>query len=122
MTEPRFRDLVRELLDENPFALRPFLKVAGLRFTDEVPTMAVTCRASPELLVNLGFATEHCEADVEVKAVLVHEFLHIILRHTEERGPITPAEHLATDAVINAIIHRQRRHAAQAASLGVWTG
>ena len=107
MTEPRFRDLVRELLDENPFALRPFLKVAGLRFTDEVPTMAMTCRARPELLVNLGFATEHCGADAEVKAVLVHEFLHIILRHTEERGPITPAEHLATDAVINAIIHRQ---------------
>ncbi len=107
MTGPRFQELVRELVDENPFAVRPFLKVAGIRFTDEVPTMAVTCRDRPELLVNLDFVTENCRTDAEVKAVLLHEFLHVLLRHTEGRGPVTPAEHLATDAVINAIIHRQ---------------
>jgi hypothetical protein len=107
VTGARFDQIVRELVDENPFAVRPFLKVAGIRFTDEVPTMAVTCRDRPELLVNLGFVTEHCHSDAEVKAVVLHEFLHVLLRHTEGRGPGTPAEHLATDAVINAIIHRQ---------------
>jgi hypothetical protein len=42
-----------------------------------------------------------------VKAVLCHEFLHVLLRHTTLQGPLTPARHLALDAVINAIIHRE---------------
>jgi hypothetical protein len=42
-----------------------------------------------------------------VKAVICHEFLHVLLRHTEEQRELTPARHLAFDAVINAIIHRQ---------------
>jgi hypothetical protein len=39
--------------------------------------------------------------------VLCHEFLHVLLRHTTLKGPLTPGRHLALDAVINAIIHRQ---------------
>src|SRR4029453_16965398 len=35
-----------------------------------------------------------------------HEFLHVLLRHTERFTTLTQAEHLAVDAVINAIIHR----------------
>ena len=42
-----------------------------------------------------------------MKAVICHEFLHVLLRHTEQRTPLTPARHLAFDAVINAIIHRE---------------
>jgi hypothetical protein len=41
------------------------------------------------------------------KALLFHEFLHVVLRHTEARREFTPERHLALDAVINAIIHRQ---------------
>jgi len=106
VTPERFESLVRELVDENPFAIRPFLKVARLRFTAEVPTLAVSREAAPELLVNLAFLEEHCRGDAEVKAVILHEFLHILLRHTEGRGPLSAAEHLAMDAVINALIHR----------------
>jgi hypothetical protein len=106
VTPEIFHSLLRELLDENPFAIRPFLKVARVRFTEEVPTLAVTRKAAPELLVNLAFVTEHCRGDAEVKAVILHEFLHILLRHTEGRGPLSPAEHLAMDAVINALIYR----------------
>ena len=107
MKPERFMSLIRELMDENPFAIRPFLKVAEVVFTDTVPTLAVTREASPRLLVNLGFLKAHCRGDAQVKAVIFHEFLHILLRHTEGHGPLTPAEHLAMDAVINAIIHRQ---------------
>ena len=42
-----------------------------------------------------------------MKAVICHEFLHVLLRHTERTSPLTPPEHLALDAVINAIIHRE---------------
>ena len=107
MKPDRFHDLIRELLDENPFAIRPFLKVARVEFTDSVPTLAVTREAAPRLMVNLGFLKAHCRRDAEVKAVILHEFLHILLRHTEGSGPLSPAEHLAMDAVINALIHRQ---------------
>lgn len=107
MNEQRFRAILRELIDENPFAIRAVLKILELCFTDAVPTLAVTCEARPRLLVNLGFVARHCASDEEVKAVICHEFLHVLLRHTETLSQPTPARHLAADAVINAILHRQ---------------
>jgi len=107
VTEERFRDLVVELVDENPFAIRPVLKILDIVFTTAVPTMAVTCVDRPRLLVNLEFLNAHCRTDQHIKAVVCHEFLHVVLRHTETRRPFTPARHLALDAVINAVIHRQ---------------
>ena len=107
MTEARFRDLLVELVDENPFAIRPMLKILGVEFTAAVPTLAVTCADRPRLLVNLDFLNAHCRTDDHVKAVICHEFLHVVLRHTEAKGPFTVERHLAFDAVINAIIHRQ---------------
>jgi predicted Zn-dependent protease len=61
------------------------LKILELCFTDAVPTLAVTCEARPRLLVNPGFVARHCASDEEVKAVICHEFLHVLLRHTEAR-------------------------------------
>jgi len=107
MNENRFRDLVSELALENPLAIRPLLRILAIRFTDAVPTLAVTNEDRPLLLVNLAFVSKHCRTEAHVKAVILHELLHVILRHTEKRGPITDAEHIAADAVINAIIHRQ---------------
>jgi len=107
MNETRFRSLVEELVDENPFAIRAVLKILGIEFTPDVPTLAVTCEARPRMLVNLDFVREHCRTDAEVKALVCHEFLHVLLRHTEARKPVTRARHLALDAVINAIIHRE---------------
>ncbi|MBK9705067.1 MAG: hypothetical protein IPO75_17415 [Betaproteobacteria bacterium] len=107
MNPTRFRGLLAELIDENPFAIRAVLRILGIEFTTCVPTLAMTCEERPRLLVNLDFVTEHCRSDAEVKALLCHEFLHVLLRHTEARKPFTPARHLALDAVINAIIHRE---------------
>lgn len=103
----RFSALVIELLDENPLAIRPVLKILGIEFTNTVPTLAVSCTERPVLLVNLDFVNAHCRSDAHVKALICHEFLHVLLRHTEDPRPLTPARHLAADAVINAIIHRQ---------------
>ncbi len=107
MNATRFRAILAELIDENPFAIRAVLRILGVEFTTAVETLMVTCEERPRLLVNLDFVTEHCRSDAEVKALLCHEFLHVLLRHTEARKPFTHARHLALDAVINAIIHRQ---------------
>lgn len=107
MTPQQFRAICAELADENPFAVRAVLRVLRTEFTEAVPTLAVTCEQRPRLLVNLKFVAEHCHTEAEVKAVICHEFLHVVLRHTERFEELAPAEHLALDAVINAIIHRQ---------------
>jgi hypothetical protein len=106
LTEDRFRDLVMEMIDENPFAIRAALKILDVDFTDEVPTLAVTLEERPRLLVNLAFLAENCWRDAHVKACIAHEFLHVLLNHTEQYRNMSEAENLALDAVINAIIHR----------------
>lgn len=106
MNARTFQSIYRELIDENPLAIRAVLKVLCVEFTDTVPTLAVTCEARPRLLVNLAFVRAHCRSEAHVKALICHEFLHVLLRHTERFTTLTPAEHLAVDAVINAIIHR----------------
>ena len=106
MTARDVHNVYRELIDENPLAIRAVLKVLRVEFTDTVPTLAVTCEQRPRLLVNLAFVREHCRTEAHVKAVVCHELLHVLLRHTERFTTLTPPEHLAVDAVINAIIHR----------------
>ena len=106
MTAENFHAVYRELIEENPLAIRAVLKVLCVEFTDTVPTLAVTCEQRPRLLVNLAFVRAHCRTEAHVKAVICHEFLHVLLRHTERFTTLTQAEHLAVDAVINAIIHR----------------
>ena len=106
-----FRAVYRELIEENPFAVRAVLKILSVEFTERVPTLAVTLEERPRLLVNLGFLAEHCRRghgihEEFVKAVICHEFLHILLRHTESFRTLTPERHLALDVVINAIIDR----------------
>jgi hypothetical protein len=106
MTAEHFRSVYRELIDDNPLAIRAVLKVLCVEFTDKVSTLAVTCEARPRLLVNLAFVRAHCRTEQHVKALICHEFLHVLLRHTERFTALTKPEHLAVDAVINAIIHR----------------
>ena len=106
MNDYQFKALVGELIDENPFACRALLKILSVEFTDRVTTLAVTVSRKPRLLVNLDFVARHCRNDEHVKAVICHEFLHVLLRHTDRISSDGDAEHLALDAVINAIIHR----------------
>ena len=107
MNAEYFNSLYQELIEENPFAVRAVLKVLRVEFTETVSTLAVSCESRPRLLVNLSFLEKHCGTDEHVKAVVCHEFLHVLLRHTERTTTLLPAEHVALDAVINAIIHRE---------------
>lgn len=106
-TEARVDEVVRELIEENPLAVRPVLKLVNRRFSDEVPTLAVTLKDAPELLINLSFIQQHCRTEEHLKAVLFHEFLHVVLGHTMRFRGMTKVQNLALDAVINAIIFRQ---------------
>ncbi len=101
-----FQNVYRELIEENPLAVRAVLQILDVTFTRAVPTLAVTCDSRPRLLVNLDFVTEQCRTETEVKGLICHEFLHVLLRHTDKVAPSTPEEHLALDAVINALVHR----------------
>ena len=107
MTPVHFAGIFQELLEENPFAVRATLRILETVFTESVPTLAVTCEERPRLLVNLNFIDLHCHTETHVKALLCHEFLHVLLRHTEQTTRVTRARHIATDAIINAIIHRE---------------
>ena len=86
MNTMQVRALMHELMDENPFAIRAVLKILAVEFTDAVPTLAVTNEPQPRLLINLAFIDQHCRTEEHVKALLCHEFLHVLLRHTDEPG------------------------------------
>jgi Putative metallopeptidase domain len=102
-----FRAILYQLIDENPFACRAVLSICDVEFTENVETLAVTLSKPVVLKVNLRFVQEHCHTEDQVKAVLVHEVLHILLRHTSEFKVMTPVLNVALDAVINAIVHRK---------------
>lgn len=106
-TEERARAVICELIDENTLAVRPVLKILGWRFSEAVPTLAVTLSDPSELLINQAFVEEHCTEDAHLKALLLHEFLHILLGHTMRFKSMTPLQNLALDSVINSIIHRE---------------
>lgn len=104
--ESLFRNILLELVDENPIACGGVLGIAEVCFTTEVPTLAVTLEDPPVLKVNLAFLREEAKTEEDIKAVLLHEFLHVILNHTEQYQEMPPRLNLALDAVINHIIHR----------------
>jgi len=132
--ELRFRETLAELIDENVLACSAILSLAAVRFTREIPTLCVSCEARPVLSVNPDFLREHTSNDTDVKAVILHEFLHVLLGHTFSFGASSRAQNIAFDAVINHIIQREfgeeygkvfRRYYKRAkgitALLGPWT-
>jgi hypothetical protein len=107
LNQEAFRSILNELIDENAMACRGLLGISSLEFTEQVDTASVSLGERPVLRVNLGFVAKHCRTESEVKALLVHEFLHVLLRHTMEIRRMTPSINIALDATINAIIHRK---------------
>lgn len=102
-----FRSVLRELVDENPLACRGALGVARVELTDAVETLSVSLGKSSVIRANLAFMAKHCATEKHVKALLLHEFLHVLLGHTLRFDRMTPALNVALDSVINAIIHRK---------------
>jgi hypothetical protein len=104
--ESLFRAILAQLIDSNALACRAVLSISSVRFTEGVPTLAVTLTRSVELLVNLAFVRRHCRTEEHVEALIMHEFLHVLLGHTERFKRMDHALNVALDAVINSIIHR----------------
>lgn len=102
-----FRAILGEVIDENPLACRGVLSVKRVEITKSVETLSVSLGKRSVLRANLSFMNAHCDTEKHVKALLVHEFLHILLGHTIKFDKMTPALNVALDAVINAIIHRK---------------
>ena len=105
-TAQSIENIVKDLSQENPLACKALYRVVALEFSTEVPTLAVSISERSVLSINLEFCRKHLRSETEVKAVLIHEFLHILLGHTEKYAFNTPLRNLATDAIINAMIHR----------------
>lgn len=103
-----FEAVLADFVEENPLACQGLLSVAQLVFSREVPTLAVTLRDDPPLLlVNPDFIAEHVKSEDDLRAVLLHEFLHVLLGHTKLFKNNDPATNLALDAVINHIVQRE---------------
>lgn len=109
-TREKIKAIFYELMRENPMLISSVLSICRIEFTDKVPTLAVTFGKSPILMINDQFIEDVCLTDEHVKALLFHEFLHILLGHCMEE-PKNEGElvinNIAFDAIINAIIHRQ---------------
>jgi len=105
-TEATLRTLVSDMAAENPLACKALLDISKIEFTETVPTMAISLSKRPVLRINLEFCRAHLRTESEVKCVLLHEFLHVLLFHHLSYTYNTPLLNIALDAVINAIIHR----------------
>lgn len=105
-TERQLAAIMADMADENAFACQALFQITGTRLTHEVATLAVTLSDEPMLLVNPDFLRRHAHTEADIRCLLLHEFLHVILRHTETYEENTPLLNIALDAVINAIIHR----------------
>ncbi|PHX82368.1 MAG: hypothetical protein CK539_05095 [Flavobacteriales bacterium] len=105
-TENQIRHIVAEFAEENAFACNALFKICEIRFTDQVRTLAVTIAHSPALLINKSFFDAHAIEENDIKCCLMHEFLHVLLQHTEKYKFNTPLLNLALDSIINSIIHR----------------
>ncbi len=105
-TEQQIEYIIREMAEDNTLACKALFSISRIRFTDTVKTMSVTLSGHPELLINLKFCHDYLETESDVKAVLMHEFLHVILLHTEKYEVSNPFLNIALDAIINAIIYR----------------
>lgn len=100
------RSILGSLIESNPLACRAVLSLCSVEFTDRIPSLAVTLGKKSTLKINLGFLQKNCQTEKHIEAVLLHEFLHVLLGHTLKFEAVSPEQNIAMDAVINATIHR----------------
>lgn len=105
-TEQTIRSIVQDMAAENPLACKALLDITAVEFTSQVNSMAVSLEARPTLMINLEFCRKNLQTETDVKCVLLHEFLHVLLCHHLQFERNTPLLNIALDAAINAIIHR----------------
>ncbi|MAA80240.1 MAG: hypothetical protein CL916_13380 [Deltaproteobacteria bacterium] len=91
-----------------PYGLERMLSLLDIVETDTVPTAAIPIGASsPRILINPEFVQEHCQEDICLGALILHELHHLLLGHTRVFPRTTTLHNIAFDAIINAMICRQ---------------
>lgn len=104
--EAHLRAILAQLVDDNPLACRALLGICRLELSTRIPTACVTLGERPTLLVNPDFLDTHCPEEDDVRFILLHEFMHVLLRHTQRYTRMTPQLNLALDLVINPLLYR----------------
>jgi len=104
--ETHLRAILEQLVDDNPLACRALLGICRLELSTRIPTACVTLGERPTLLVNPDFLDMHCPEEDDVRFILLHEFMHVLLRHTQRFTRMTPQLNLALDLVINPLLYR----------------
>ncbi|MEN9285457.1 MAG: hypothetical protein RLZZ179_2950 [Verrucomicrobiota bacterium] len=107
-TEDHIRAVLADLAEENVLACSGLLSVASVQFTTAAETLAVTLgESTPRLLINPHFVSGHLHSETDLRSVLLHEFLHVLLGHTRFFTSCSPLLNLALDAVINHFVQRE---------------
>ena len=107
-TEDHVRAVLADLAEQNVLACSGLLSVASVQFTTAAETLAVTLgESTPRLLINPQFVRKHLRSETDLRAVLFHEFLHVLLGHTKFFATCSPLLNLALDAVINHFVQRE---------------
>jgi hypothetical protein len=100
--------VLADFVEDNPLACAAILSIARLVYTTEIPTLAMSLGDDPpRLLINPDFVAAHLRTEDDLRAVLLHEFLHVLLGHTKLFKKMDAATNLALDAVINHIVQRE---------------
>ena len=107
-TEQQIKYIIQDFTEENVLACRALFMITDIEFTTKISTMAVTLSKNPVLKINLEFCNNHLTSENDVKAVLLHEFLHVLLLHTLKYKTSNTLLNIALDAIINAIIFRYK--------------
>jgi hypothetical protein len=105
-TEKMIKNIMADMAEENPFACKALMSITEVKFTLKVYTLAVSLSDKPVLYINNIFIDRNAESEDDIKALLMHEFLHILLMHTAKYQVNTYLLNVALDAIINSIIHR----------------
>ncbi|HRN72129.1 MAG TPA: hypothetical protein PLM81_03300 [Ginsengibacter sp.] len=105
-TKKYITDIIEDLAEENVIACRALFRITRIDFTTNVPTLAVSLSEKPTLCINQKFLQEYAHSENDIKCLLLHEFLHVMLLHTEKYQLSNPLLNIALDAIINSIIHR----------------
>lgn len=107
-TEQQIKYIIQDFADENPLACRALFVIIDIEFTAKISSMGVSLTKNPVLQINLDFCKEHLRSENDIKAVLLHEFLHVLLLHTVKYETSNPLLNIALDAIINSIIFRYK--------------
>lgn len=105
-TKEYIEHVMADLMAENTLACRALFRITEMRFTGDVETLAVSISDRSVLHINPDFLDEYAQSEQDIKTLLMHEFLHVLLNHTLKYKRNTPLLNVALDAVINSMIHR----------------